>query len=79
MRGDDRRPEDLFTYSRTEQQVPAARPLRHIREMVATRCGAKVSPEFAPAVCEDGPAGVPAREAASARPGLVTTWRGPAT
>ena len=62
MRGDDRPPKDLFTDSGPEQQVPADSPLRHIRDMVDTVW--RTSQEFAPAVCEDGPAGDPAGEAA---------------
>jgi hypothetical protein len=36
MRGHDQRPEDLFSYIRPEQRIPADHPLRPIREMVDT-------------------------------------------
>ena len=38
MRGDDQRPDDLFSYIRPEQRVPADHPLRPIRAMVDTVC-----------------------------------------
>jgi hypothetical protein len=37
MRGDDRKPDALFSYIRPEQRVPADHPLRPIRDMVDTR------------------------------------------
>jgi len=46
MRGDDRRPDDLFSYIRPEQRVPADHPLRPIRTMVDTVLR-ELSPEFA--------------------------------
>jgi transposase len=46
MRGDDRRPDDLFSYIRPAQRVPADHPLRPIRTMVDTVLR-ELSPEFA--------------------------------
>src|SRR5499426_1265669 len=46
MRGDDRHPDELFSYIRPEQRVPADHPLRPIREMVDTVLR-ELSPEFA--------------------------------
>src|SRR5262249_507450 len=45
MRGDDRHPDAMFTYVGPEQRVPAARPLRAIRTMVASALR-ELSPEF---------------------------------
>src|SRR5262247_4653430 len=46
MRGEDRKADDLFSYIRPEQRVPADHPLRPIREMVDTVLR-ELSPEFA--------------------------------
>ena len=45
MRGDDRKPDALFSYIRPEQRVPADHPLRPIRDMVDTVLR-ELSPEF---------------------------------
>jgi len=46
MRGDDRKADDLFSYIRPEQRVPADHPLRPLREMVDVVLR-ELSPEFA--------------------------------
>ena len=46
MRGDDRRPDTMFSYVAPEQRVPADHPLRAIRTMVDTALR-ELSPEFA--------------------------------
>jgi transposase len=46
MRGDDRRPDTIFSYIRPEQRVPADHPLRPIRDMV-DRALREMSSEFA--------------------------------
>src|SRR5215470_12888712 len=46
MRGDDRHPDDLFSYIRPEQRVPADHPLRPLRQMVDAVLR-ELSPEFA--------------------------------
>jgi transposase len=46
MRGDDQRPDGMFSYIRPEQRVPADHPLRPIRAMVDTALR-ELSPEFA--------------------------------
>jgi transposase len=46
MRGDDRRPDTMFSYIAPEQRVPADHPLRAIRTMVDTALR-ELSPEFA--------------------------------
>src|SRR5262249_2493172 len=46
MRGDDQRPDDLFSYIRPEQRVPTDHPLRPIRAMVDTALR-ELSGEFA--------------------------------
>lgn len=63
MRGDDRRPDTMFSYVAPEQRVPADHPLRAIRTMVDTALR-ELSPEFRSAVPEDGSSVDPAREAA---------------
>ncbi len=45
MRGDDRKPDALFSYIRPEQRVPPDHPLRPIRDMVDTVLR-ELSPEF---------------------------------
>ena len=46
MRGDDRRPDTMFSDVAPEQRVPADHPLRAIRTMVDTALR-ELSPEFA--------------------------------
>jgi len=46
MRGDDRRPDTMFSYVAPEQRVPADHPLRAIRTMVDTALR-ELSPQFA--------------------------------
>src|SRR3989441_1779767 len=46
MRGDDRRPDTMFSYVAPEQRVPADHPLRAIRTMVDTALR-ELWPEFA--------------------------------
>src|SRR5438034_11783059 len=46
MRGDDRRPDTMFSYVAPEQRVPADHPLRAIRTMVDTALW-ELWPEFA--------------------------------
>src|SRR5213593_4016952 len=45
MRGDDRRPDTMFSYVAPEQRVPADHPLRTIRTMVDAALR-ELSPEF---------------------------------
>ena len=58
MRGDDRRPDDLFSYIRPEQRVPADHPLRPIRTMVDTVLR-ELSPEFARLYAKTGRPSIP--------------------
>jgi len=58
MRGDDRHPEDLFSYIRPEQRVPADHPLRPIRTMVDTILR-ELSPEFARLYAKRGRPSIP--------------------
>ena len=46
MRGDDRRPDTMFSYVAPEQRIPSDHPLRAIRTMVDTALR-ELSPEFA--------------------------------
>jgi transposase len=58
MRGDDRHPDDVFSYIRPEQRVPADHPLRPIREMVDTVLR-ELSPEFARLYAKTGRPSIP--------------------
>src|SRR5580765_8235019 len=58
MRGDDRRPDDLFSYIRPEQRGPADHPLPPIREMVDTVLR-ELSPEFARLYAKTGRPSIP--------------------
>ena len=66
MRGDESIPDDMFSYVRPEQRVPADHPLRPIRTLVDEVLRALVAPLRA-AVRQDWAAVHPAREA-PARP-----------
>jgi transposase len=58
MRGDDRRPDDLFSYIRPEQRIPVDHPLRPIREMVDTVLR-ELSPGFAGLYAKTGRPSIP--------------------
>jgi len=58
MRGHDQRPEDLFSYIRPEQRIPADHPLRPIREMVDTVLR-ELSLEFARRYAKTGRPSIP--------------------
>jgi transposase len=59
MRGHDQRPEDLFSYIRLEQRIPADHPLRpHPREMVDTVLR-ELSLEFARLYAKTGRPSIP--------------------
>ena len=58
MRGDDRRPDDLFSYIRPEQRVSADHPLRPLRTMVDTILR-ELSPEFARLYAKTGRPSIP--------------------
>jgi transposase len=58
MRGDDRRPDDLFSYIRPEQRVPADHPLRPIRTMVDIVLR-ELSPAFARLYAKTGRPSIP--------------------
>jgi transposase len=58
MRGDDQRPDTMFSYVAPEQRVPADHPLRTIRTMVDTALQ-ELSPEFARLYPKTGRPSVP--------------------
>src|SRR5260370_40951563 len=58
MRGEDERSEDLFSFVRLEQRVPADHPLRAIRALVDEALG-QVSRSFARLYARDGRPSIP--------------------
>src|SRR5260370_12570659 len=58
MRGEDERSEDLFSFVRLEQRVPADHPLRAIRALVDEALG-QLSRSFARLYARDGRPSIP--------------------
>src|SRR5258707_11747094 len=58
MRGEDERSEDLFSFVRLEQRVPADHPLRAIRALVDAALG-QLSRSFARLYARDGRPSIP--------------------
>ena len=64
MRGDDRIPDEMFSYVRPEERVPADHPLRPIRTMVDDGAPRVVAPRSPGSYAKTGPALHPAGAAA---------------